>query len=231
MGSLGSLGDVSYRTLVAETADAQQTQGTDELEVLSSRWSARFWGEYTRVFATSLARVRELSTHADIGPTEQDELAWWTQTLSGGFCIGGRWGGSRRSEAYEVTFNPLMQDVPKATPIQPGRTRFWGCPNLIERLLWGIDWGLLDAIQKGGKWTGSQDELFELLAQYMLGQPADLPLREAIDWVYVSIYTTIKAMKFSHLAPVCGGPIEIAVITTDRRFRWVRHKAMGEAIT
>lgn len=45
-----------------------------------------------------------------------------------------------------------------------------------------------------------------------------------------SIYTTIKAMKFSHMAPVCGGPVEVAVITTDRRFRWVRHKGFDAAI-
>jgi len=40
----------------------------------------------------------------------------------------------------------------------------------------------------------------------------------------------MEAMKSAHLAPVCGGPIEIAVITTDRPFRWVRHKLLGEAI-
>jgi hypothetical protein len=37
-------------------------------------------------------------------------------------------------------------------------------------------------------------------------------------------------MKFSHMAPVCGGPVEVAVITTDRRFRWVRHKRFDAAI-
>jgi hypothetical protein len=30
--------------------------------------------------------------------------------------------------------------------------------------------------------------------------------------------------------PYCGGPIEIAVISTDRRFRWVRHKNFGAAL-
>lgn len=58
-----------------------------------------------------------------------------------------------------------------------------------------------------------------------------VPIREAIDWVYASIYTTIKTMKFSHMAPVCGGPVEIAVITTDRLFRWVRHKRFDTAIS
>jgi hypothetical protein len=40
----------------------------------------------------------------------------------------------------------------------------------------------------------------------------------------------IKTMKFSHMAPVCGGLIEVAVITADRPFRWVRHKDLDSAI-
>ena len=39
-----------------------------------------------------------------------------------------------------------------------------------------------------------------------------------------------KAMKFSDLPQICGGPIEIAVITSDRRFRWVKHKTWDAAI-
>jgi hypothetical protein len=58
-----------------------------------------------------------------------------------------------------------------------------------------------------------------------------LPIREAIDFVHACVSSTIKAMKFStSLAQICGGPIEIAVITTDRRFRWVRHKDWDVAI-
>ncbi|MCX5674836.1 MAG: hypothetical protein NTX87_07495, partial [Planctomycetota bacterium] len=107
---------------------------------------------------------------------------------------------------------------------------FWGCPNLIDRLLRGMDYPMFSRILESGKWQGTADDLFEVLEEGALGQPYDLPLREAIDWVYASIYTTIKAMKFSHLAPVCGGPIEIAVISSDRPFRWVRHKRLGQAI-
>ena len=55
-------------------------------------------------------------------------------------------------------------------------------------------------------------------------------LPEAIDWVHTVIYTTIKAMKFSHYVPICGGPIEIALISSDRKFRWVRHKRFDEAL-
>jgi hypothetical protein len=94
-----------------------------------------------------------------------------------------------------------------------------------------MDYGMFCRIMDSNKWAGTADDLFAILDEGALGQPYDLPLREAVDWIYASIYTTIKAMKFSHLAPVCGGPIEIAAISTDRPFRWVRHKRLGEAIS
>jgi hypothetical protein len=36
--------------------------------------------------------------------------------------------------------------------------------------------------------------------------------------------STIKAMKFSNFPQTCGGPIEIAVISSDRRFRWCQRR-------
>jgi hypothetical protein len=123
-----------------------------------------------------------------------------------------------------------MQTGPQVKELPLGRAHFWGCPNLIERVISGMDFDMFCRILDSGKWNGTAKELTDVLVQGALGQPFDLPLREATDWIYASIYTTIKAMKFSHLAPVCGGPIEIAVISTDRAFRWVRHKQLGEAI-
>ena len=37
-------------------------------------------------------------------------------------------------------------------------------------------------------------------------------------------------MKFKFGAPVCGGPIEIGFISTDRTFRWAKHKTFTSAI-
>lgn len=62
-----------------------------------------------------------------------------------------------------------------------------------------------------------------------LTQPTNLPLREAIDWIHTVIHTTIRAIKFNQ-EHSCGGPVEIAVITTDRPFRWVCHKSLDAAI-
>jgi hypothetical protein len=136
----------------------------------------------------------------------------------------------RTPQAFETQYSPDLTAPAVIQPLQVGTPRFWGVPNLMERLLYGVDYGVVEAILQSGKWTGSQSDLFSLIQPFFLGQPLHLPIREAIDWIYAAINTTIKAMKFSHLPPVCGGPVEVALITTDRRFRWVRHKRLDSAL-
>lgn len=228
---LGSLGDTSYRTLVAEVADTAIGERASSLEAVAGIWAQSFWAKYDATFGQYLSRARSLHSKSQRTAEEDTELLRLSLLFSGGFCIGGRWGASRRPTAYEVQFGPMLTNAPTPQSIGPGHTRFWGCPNLIERLIYGIDGHLFAGIVSSDKWTGTQDDLYGLVSQNMLAQPLDLPLREAVDWVYSSIYTTIKAMKFSHLAPVCGGPIEVAVVTSDRPFRWVRHKELDEAIS
>ncbi len=94
-----------------------------------------------------------------------------------------------------------------------------------------MDSRVFDRIIESGKWNGTTEELVDIGLSHRLIPPVDLPLREAIDFVYSCIYTTIKSLKFSQYRPVCGGPIDIAVITTDRRFRWVVHKGLGSAVS
>ena len=153
------------------------------------------------------------------------------QTIAGGFCIGGRVSADRQPRAFEVTYSPFLSAEPQPTEIPRGATRSWGCPNLIARLLFGIDDGLVKAIIGSGKWQRTPQDLVNLINPYILRSAAEFPLREAVDWIYSSIFITIKAMKFSSLSPVCGGDIEIALITSDRPFRWVCHKRMGAAVT
>ncbi|MEK6675852.1 MAG: hypothetical protein AABZ47_09380 [Planctomycetota bacterium] len=230
MWGLGSIGEVSYRTIVADVADSATLAGISDIESLARVFASLFWSRYCTEFDKVLPHVRDLASKAVRTTEEMDQLQWYSGLLSGGFCFGGRWGSSRQPCAFELTFAPTMTEAPTPQPISSGSTRFWGCPNLISRVLYGIDDQLFSAILGSGKWKGDGKDLFGLVSESMLTQPRDLPLREAIDWVYASIYTTIKGMKFSHLAPVCGGPIEIAVITSDRPFRWVRHKQLDAAI-
>jgi len=232
MWGLGALSSLSYRTLVSETADTARKRNISLLEDVAKLWAEKFWVEYVQSFQELFPRIKELEEKNESRTTEENnELQYWKMNLSGGFCLGGRWGESRRPAAFEILYNPLLDSEPKPKLLVNGNPRFWGCPNLIDRLALGIDPGLFRAILESDKWIGSHEDLFELISRGVLGVPQDLPIREAIDLVYAKIYTTIKTMKFSHLSPVCGGPIEIAVITSDRPFRWVCHKSLCEAIT
>jgi len=197
---------------------------------VAQRWSQFFWASYSMEYSRLLTRARELQSQKTRNDDESQELWYLVQMFSGGFCIGGHLQNGKTPAAYEVAYAPTLAQPPNPTAVAIGSTRFWGCPNLVNRLIYGLDLEVLSAILQSGKWNGTDQELFELISPHCLGQPQDLPIREAIDWVHASIYTTIKTMKFSHLAPVCGGPVEVAVITTDRNFRWVRHKRFDAAI-
>ncbi len=230
MWGLGNLETLSYRTLIAQFADSLNHQPAQSMPDLANRWNDFFWSAYSTEMAPTLQRTQQLLGQPNRTPTEQLELDFMLQTFSGGFCLGGHLLHDRTPQAFETVYGP---DRTAAAPVQPlmsGTPRFWGVPNLIERLLYGIDTGVADAILSSGKWQGSMNELFAVIQPFFLGQPQHLPIREAIDWIHSSIHTTIKAMKFSHLPPVCGGAVEIAVITTDRSFRWVRHKRLDSAI-
>lgn len=160
---------------------------------------------------------------------DPDVFSFYLSSLSGGFCLGGNLPQDRRPRAFEFLYDPSQLGPKPVEELPTGSTKFWGCPNIMHRLLYGVDFQILQAVMDSGKWTGTQDDLTALILPHCLGQPLHLPIREAIDWLHASIYTTIKTMKFSHLAPVCGGPVEVAVITSDRPFRWVRHKKMDVA--
>jgi hypothetical protein len=227
---MAGLGELSYRTLIARFADTNQPQPAPSFLDVATRFSQAFWQEYTTVRAAQIQRVQQLRGQAQRSAEEEEELRKLRQAYSGGFCLGGNLLQDRTPQAIEIRYEPTLAS-PSIRPLAIGRPRFWGVPNLINRLLTGIDPDLFAAILQSGLWAGSQADLLALVSRHRLTQLAALPIREAIDWIHASVYTTIKAVKFSQLAPTCGGPVEIAVVTTDRPFRWVRHKTLDAAIS
>jgi hypothetical protein len=227
---MGAIGDLSHRALIAHLADDLTNNSVSSVEQVAGRFSARFWTEYSTRLSNYLNRFRVLHAMPNRGREEESEIQALHQNLSGGFCIGGYVLADRRPEAFEITYYPGVPSAPVPQRVNLGVGCFWGLPNIIDRVILGIDRWLWSAILASGRWSGTDQELLELVRPCCLSQPFDLPLREAIDWVHSIVYTTIKAMKFSHLQPVCGGPIEIAVISTDRPFRWVKHKRFDEAL-
>jgi hypothetical protein len=127
-----------------------------------------------------------------------------------------------------LDFKPTHTTAP--APVQLPGGGFWGAPNFVERLIHGRDARLRGDFKASGKWSGTDAELDAVLNKHVL-QHGPLPIRDAIDFVHTCIYSTIKAFKFSNLPQVCGGPIELAVVTTDRKFRWVQHKPWDAAVT
>lgn len=236
---LAGLGATSYRSLFAYLADDIKATPPRSLEEIAMRWSTQFWAYYHSdpEIKKCLLVIRALEGKPSYDPAdlssrtkeEEQQLAGLRSNLFAGFCIAGYCLPDRTPKAFQIWFSPNMPTAPTPQSIPIGNYAFWGMPNMIKRLMFGVDENIKNLILQSGKWTGTDQELTNLLSQFQLGHPV-LPLRDAIDFVHSCIYSTIKAMKFSNLFQVCGGPIEIAVISTDRRFRWVRHKPWDTAI-
>lgn len=237
---LGALGSTSYRTLLARLADDLSNNPASSVMDVADRWTSKFWIEYSSFVLTQ--RCKQLHAKAKHDPTSlapdqnqrtKDEEKEYDTLRTGvgvGFCIAGYVLPDRNPEAAHVFFDPLSNNPPKPH-LDSGNeiTRWWGVPNIIDRLIHGADSNLKKALIDSGNWSGTEADLNTVIAQQTLVH-GSLPIRDAIDYMYSCIHCTIKAMKFSNMPQVCGGPIEIAVITTDRKFRWVRHKPWDAAI-
>lgn len=237
---LGGVGASSHRSLLSRLADDLKISPPADLNDVVTRWGVLFGSIYNS--EPEIARVcafcRAASHKAAFGAmppgggvrTEEEErqLTQALETLSVGFCFAGYVLPDRTPAALYLAFGPLnTAPAPQVIPMLS--YAFWGVPNMIKRLIWGYDEALEATLLNSGKWSGTPDDLRSLLNRRRLNQ-AILPIRDVVDFVHTCIYSTIKALKFSTMPQVCGGPIEIAVITTDRPFRWVRHKPWDAAI-
>jgi len=227
---IGGLPGQGYRGLIADLSDSLLENCPNTTQEAAVRWRDIFWAKYSTLLQADLAVFHALQAKPNRTPQEQQQLFDLRSRLLVGFCIAGRVRADRRPSAFQVLFDPFAQLPPAPTALPLNQATFWGVPNMMERLLQGIDINVYNRILHSGHWNGSQQDLNAIIIPQMLNLPIELPLREAIDWIFSSIFVTIKSMKFSSLAAVCGGPIEIATVTADRRFRWVCHKGLDQAL-
>jgi hypothetical protein len=216
--------------------DLEATPAKTILEV-ADRWVAYFWREYNS--DPVVQHYKALEAKIPFGPTavklasnmrteiEESQFKHLQRNLIVGFCVAGYTLPDRIAKGFEIVFNPSMMQSP--IPNEFSGYMAWGAPNIIQRLINGSDYEVRSSIMDSGMWTGSPHELSLVLDKHTLNHPL-LPIRDSIDFVHACIYSTIKAIKFSTNLQICGGSIEIAVITTDRDFRWVRHKQWDTAI-
>lgn len=224
---LGGFPQTSYRTLYAELADDLKSNPPPSVEDAAKRWAAKFWS----VFDTAIGAAHRAAAAAAKSLEEKKTVEELAENNTAGFCLGGFALPNRRPSAYEIVFSPTGTAIPSPQALPIGQAIFRGVPMLVDRMLFGIDPSLFERIAKSPNWSGGESELAKVVEPFVLGQPPGrLPIREAIDWVYSCIQSTIKGVKFSPFAPMCGGPVEIAVVTSDRPFRWIRHKSLDAAI-
>ena len=234
-----SFGPVSHRTILAELADKFVKKPPRDVADASGLLIDHLWPIYERVCGPDIATLKALHTKAPFTAVAvpgsdvrtQKEQAAYNQLrmeLGLGFCLAGRAGIDRAPAAYEIICDPLLTK-PTPRPLRMGETRCWGTPKVFDRMVAGIDADFVQAIVKSGFWKGSEQDLLSLLPSHRLELPG-APIRDAVDFVHSCIVSTIKTLKFSRLSQTCGGPIELAVVTTDREFRWIRHKEWDAAI-
>jgi hypothetical protein len=232
---LSGFKDVSYRTLIARMADGWASSLPASVEAAANVWSGAVWTAYNEQFKDELQRVRELEAKPAIGSgkpgARTDEEDWEYKSaledLKVGFCLGGYIPSNRTPDAYHFVVDPTLRSPSIVKKVQAHE--LWGQPSLFLRLYDGFDYQARKRILDSKYWTGSEKDLDAILENALL-VPPHMTIRDGVDFVHFSVYATIKALKFSSNDQVCGGPIELAVITTDRKFRWVRHKGWDSAI-
>lgn len=227
---VGHIGEVSYRRLAALLGDDLAKNPPSSIDDVAARWVKLFKPVYDK--HPPVVDLRESLRKAKQGKGSEEDDEKRRNLEEGyavGFCVAGHCMPDRVPGARIILFTPASVKHSIERPAL-NELHLWGMPNVMNRLRYGVDQPFINALLASGKWIGTPDDLTNLLAAHGLQPRARLPMRDAIDYVHSAIYCTIKAMKFSTDAQVCGGPIEIAVITSDRRFRWVRHKPWDAAI-
>jgi len=206
----GKIGDVSHRSLIARLADKSALDKTKVCDAANT---------FVQIVA------KEYGDGSNTGKV--------------GYLLGGYDADTHVPECYECVFdgsNPV-----NVVPLKIGEARFFGCPEFFMRVFYGYDNRLPGKIFEDLKKQqclvpGKNVDVAFKTAFANAAAPlaaagfGDLPIREAVDYVHTYLHITIKAFKFRFGPPICGGPIEIAFITSDRKFRWALHKDFTRAI-
>jgi hypothetical protein len=144
-----------------------------------------------------------------------------------GIYIGGYSSGQFFSDQYSYEFpkSPNWADV---RPDKPDKSpsfgaNWFGQKDALIRLIKGYDPHALDELVKRGtdkaivqKWV--DDNISELPLHF-----DGMPIQDAIDFVNYAVQVTIGRFRFCLGPPLCGGDIDIAVITPTA-FQWAQRK-------
>ena len=142
-----------------------------------------------------------------------------------GMLIGGFSAGSPHSEQwlFELPNRPELVEVRPDVNDQPDFGAHWfGITDAIVRLHFGRDDSALKIISQ--HFGVTTEEIVELLGPLQYAVPfAGMPLQDAIDYAVYLVNVVIGRFRFVVGAPLCGGEVDVAVVTPNN-FTWVKRK-------
>lgn len=144
-----------------------------------------------------------------------------------GIYIGGYSANQFFSNQYKYEFprstswEPVRSDIQGASP--SFGADWFGQVDPLTRLFKGYTGPALEELVKRGadkdivqKWI--DDEVPELPLYF-----SGMPIQDAVDFVKFAVQVTIGCFRFSLGPPICGGNIDIAIIT-PAAFHWAQRK-------
>jgi hypothetical protein len=204
---IGSVGDRPIKSLISEFSDGLESF----LRVTTS-------------YATPKYTVQEIAQKLHTFMKEKYAQAGEQSVL--GMYIGGYSEGRFFPEEYEFGI-PGSDEVTRIFPDRDGKPAFgfiWrGTPAPITRLIKGYDIRTPKIFKGDTPLTDEEKKALDRL-NYII-PIGSMPLQDGIDLVKFLVNTAIGISRFGLGAPVCGGEIDIAVVTRDG-FRWVKKKEL-----
>lgn len=147
-----------------------------------------------------------------------------------GLLIGGYSSNTFFGEKYSYEF-PHSADLADLRPDNPDGTpnfgaNWFGMTDALQRLVLGFDsQALQELVNRGVDPTLIQGWISDGVPSLPLVFDG-MPVQDAIDFAEYAIQVVIGRFRFGIGIPLCGGEIDIAVITPNT-FRWAKRKQWG----
>jgi hypothetical protein len=143
-----------------------------------------------------------------------------------GILVSGYSSGKFFPEQWLINL-PISAELTGVRPDIDGKPVFgatwFGLADAIVRLHWGRDDAAPDILAQ--RFNVSPEEIRQLLARLEYPVIFDgMPLQDAIDYAVYLVNVAIGRFRFVAGAPLCGGEIDVAVITPNT-FTWIQRKS------
>jgi len=118
----------------------------------------------------------------------------------------------------------VRPDLPDGSP--SFGVNWYGMTDALQRLVLGYDRNAMaELVKRGADLAMVQKWIKDNVAQLPLVFDG-MPLQDAIDFAEYAVQVVIGRFRFGLGPPLCGGDVDIAVVTPDA-FRWAKRKQWG----